>query len=508
MRNRLLTYLLGIVAFLSLNGCVGALFPKDSEDGTGSGNIIINISSKPEVKAPLAAPDDDVINHLIVWLVKDGKVIQKSVLTPGAQTASVEFNGVQRGRHDIYIVANRSGLASSYEVESTGISGITSQALDEIADKSSPSYTEDNGVPAALKTYVDVAPGDNVVSAELIRSVGRLTIEFRNLIEEAAADWNYDMYIGDIFLSKRNQKNGYLFPGDVEISRPGDFDNLDFTPLGPLAKIPYNTRAVVFDQYLYETSVSADPLKMAFAAGIYRSNTPEGDIKYVETTVETIDYSFGGNTYEISTGTANKYLIHSSTNQNLYLGANGDGTDLIVKEFDSDGNIKADPNIKNFLWTFEDGYKIRSVAFPAKYVTLSNSDAGLGGSGTNLGNNTSTGANRNRRFRTSNTNYLSVNSSNVVGRSNSAYGWFLRKVTEEPIEETIKTFVGADETTNPDHFYTIQYINKYGEPVPLTHINRNEHVTLTVNVYYHTENGSFTFELENWADKDSNTTFD
>lgn len=506
MRNRLLTYLLGIVALLSLNGCVGGLFPKDNEDVNGCGNIIINISSKPEVKAPLAAPADDVINHLIVWLVKDGTVIQKSVLTPGTQTASVVFDGIQRGRHDIYIVANRSGLASSYEVSATGISGITSQALDEIDDKASPSYDVANGVPAALKTYVDVAPGDNVVSAELIRSVGRLTIEFRNLIEEAAADWNYDMYIGEIFLSKRNQKNGYLFPGDVEISRPGNFDNLDFTPLGSLAKIPYNTRAVVFDQYLYETSVSADPLEMAFAAGIYKSNTPAGDIEYEETTVPVDIYNFGGQTTNITTG-SQQYLIRSAQNSKLYLGVNDAGNGLVAEEFDNDEELKSDPDINNFLWTFESGYRIKSVK-TGKYVTLTSSAAGLGDSGTNLGENTSSG----RRFRISaggynNYRYLAASSNSIIS-SSSSYSWYVRTVSLTTSTKTIKTFVGADETTNPDHFYAIQYINKYGEPVPLTHINRNEHVTLTVNVYYHTENGSFTFELEDWTEKDSNTTFD
>ena len=504
MRNRLLTYLLGIVALLSFNGCVGGLFPKDNEDVNGSGNIIINISSKPEVKAPLAPPADDVINHLIVWLVKDGTVIKKSVLTPGTQTASVVFDGVQRGRHDIYIVANRSGLASSYEVDATGISGITSQTLDEIADKASPSYDVANGVPAALKTYVDVAPGDNVVSAELIRSVGRLTVEFRNLIEEAAADWNYDMYIGDIFLSKRNQKNGYLFPGDVEISRPGNFDNLDFTPLSSLAKIPYNTRAVVFDQYLYETSVSADPLKMAFAAGIYKSNTPAGNIKYEETTVPVTTYTFGTETTSISTG-SQQYLIRSAQNSKLYLGVNDAGNGLVAEEFDNYEELKSDSDINNFLWTFESGYRIKSVK-TGKYVTLTSSAAGLGDTGTDLGTNTSSG----RRFRIgsySNYRYLAASSNSIIS-STSSYSWYVITVNSTTSTKTIKTFVGADEITNPDHFYAIQYINKYGEPVPLTHINRNEHVTLTVNVYYHTENGSFTFVLEDWTDKDSNTTFD
>lgn len=511
MRRNIIIYISGLLLLLSAGSCVSGLFPKGSEEGDGTGNIVINISNHIETKAPLAAPEDDKINHLVVWLAKDGTVIRKEVLTPGAQSTTVVFPGIQRGPYDIYIVANRSDLADSYDSGASGIAALTNQTLDVISDRSAPSYVVAAGVPAALKTSVDVAPGDNIVSAELIRAVGRLTIEFRNLIEEAAADWNYDMYIGDIFLSKRNQKNGYLFPGDVEISRPGDFVNLDFTPLGSLAKIPYNTKAVVFDQYLYETSVSADPLMMAFAAGIYKSNTPEGNIKYEETTVPVTTYTFGTQTTSISTG-SQQYLIRSETNEKLYLGVNDEGNGLVAEEFDGDGNIKADPNIENFLWTFEEGYKIRSVAFPAKYVTLRSDGAGLGDSGTDLGENTDSGALYFSITTTSGwwtrTYYLAVNSNNSITHSTSMYRWMVRTFKSEVINKPTKTFVGADEKTNPDHFYAIQYINKYGEPVPLTHINRNEHVTLTVNVYYHTENGSFEFRLLDWENKDNSTTFD
>lgn len=507
MRRNIIIYISGLLLVLSAGSCVSGLFPKSYEEGDGTGNIVINISNSPDTKTPLTAPEDDKINHLVVWLAKDGTVIRKQVLTPGAQSTTVVFPGIQRGPYDIYIVANRSDLADSYDSDPSGIAALTNQTLDEISDRSSPSY-DVAGVPAALKTSVYVAPGDNIVSAELIRAVGRLTIEFRNLIEESDPAWDYDLYVGDVHLSKRNQNNGYLFPGDGQISHPGTFTELDFPALSGVTKIPYNTSAVVFDQYLYETAVSLDPLKLAFATGIYKSNTPASNVKYEETTVPVTTYTFGTATTSISTGNQ-QYLIRSATNSQLYLGVNATGNGLIAKEF-SDEVLEADPDINNFLWTFESGYKIRSVK-NNKYVTLSASAAGLGNSGTSLGDNANNTSGRQFRFTTSGwggtTYYLAASSNSIISSTNS-YRWFVRTVNSSSSTKTIKQFKAADKTTNPDHFHDIQYINKYGEPVPLTHINRNEHINLTINVYYHIETGAFEFRLLDWENKDNSTTFD
>lgn len=502
MRRNIIIYISGLLLLLSAGSCVSGLFPKSYEEGDGIGNIVINISNGPDTKAPLTAPEDDKINHLVVWLAKDGTVIRKQVLTPGAQSTTVVFSGIQRGPHDIYIVANRSDLAGSYDSDPSGIAALTNLTLDVISDRSAPSYDVAAGVPAALKTSVYVAPGDNIVSAELIRAVGRLTIEFRNLIEESDPDWDYDLYVGDVHLSKRNQSNGYLFPGDGNISHPGTFTELDFPALSGVIKIPYNTSAVVFDQYLYETAVSLDPLKLAFATGIYKSNTPASNVKYEETTVPVTTYTFGPQTTSISTG-SQQYLIRSATNSQLYLGVNAAGNGLIAKEF-SDEVLKADPDINNFLWTFESGYKIKSVK-NGQYVTLDADVAKLGDTGTSLGTNTSSG----RRFRiySSGYKYLAASSNSIIS-SPSSYSWYVRTVSSTSSTKTIMQFTSADKTTNPDNFHDIQYINKYGEPVPLTHINRNEHINLTINVYYHIETGAFEFRLLDWENKDNSTTFD
>lgn len=507
MRRNIIIYISGLLLLLSAGSCVSGLFPKSYEEGDGTGNIVINISNSPDTKAPLTAPADDIINHLVVWLAKDGTVIRKQVLTPGAESTTVVFPRIQRGPYDIYIVANRSNLADSYDSDPSGIAALTNQTLDEItSDRSAPSYDVATGVPAALKTSVFVAPGDNIVSAELIRAVGRLTIEFRNLIEESDPAWDYDLYVGDVYLSKRNQSNGYLFPGDGQISHPGTFTELDFPALSGVTKIPYNTSAVVFDQYLYETAVSLDTLKLAFATGIYKSNTPASNVKYEETPVPVTTYTFGSTATTSISLDNQQYLIRSATNSLLYLGVNAAGNGLIAKEF-SDEVLIADPDINNFLWTFESGYKIKSVK-NGKYVTLNASAAGLGDSGTSLSYNADNTSGRQFRSRTDVTYYYLAASSNSIISSPNSYGWFVRTVNSSSGTKTIKQFTAADKTTNPDHFHDIQYINKYGEPVPLTHINRNEHINLTINVYYHIETGAFEFRLLDWESKDNSTTFD
>ena len=51
-------------------------------------------------------------------------------------------------------------------------------------------------------------------------------------------------------------------------------------------------------------------------------------------------------------------------------------------------------------------------------------------------------------------------------------------------------------------------MDKYGAHNKLERIDRNEHITVTVNIFYNREMGEFKFEVEGWSGKDSETTFD
>ena len=55
---------------------------------------------------------------------------------------------------------------------------------------------------------------------------------------------------------------------------------------------------------------------------------------------------------------------------------------------------------------------------------------------------------------------------------------------------------------------SLHYIGKYGTPVPLEHIYRNQDVQIVVNVHYNPSSGVLYFETTDWKDEENNTTFD
>ena len=57
---------------------------------------------------------------------------------------------------------------------------------------------------------------------------------------------------------------------------------------------------------------------------------------------------------------------------------------------------------------------------------------------------------------------------------------------------------------------SLNYINKYGIPVPLEQIRRNQDVKIVVNIHYNPNSGVLYFETSDWdvSDNNNETTFD
>ena len=94
-----------------------------------------------------------------------------------------------------------------------------------------------------------------------------------------------------------------------------------------------------------------------------------------------------------------------------------------------------------------------------------------------------------------------------VGRNNTGINaqWYLRLLDESSINEPY--FENALREI-PREARPIHYVDKYGAHNKLERIDRNEHITVTVNIFYNREMGEFKFEVEGWSGKDSETTFD
>lgn len=516
MKRRIFIYvIITLVVMLGSVGCVKESYPGALNDGK-TGSIRIQVATHPETKAPLESPVDKSIQTLSVWLVQGTEIVDRSITKPKSESAIVEFNEVSRGDHTLYIVANYTGLNDAYKVGKTIDAAFLNTSLGPINDKESPSYAATEGIPSSLVTQVSVAPGVNNVTAHLIRAVGRMSITFRNSVN------NYDLYIGDIFLTKRNQNRGYLF-GKGDHSLPSGTVANDFPDLGPMVKIAESSSAKVFDHYLFETSTDVIlPFSLSFAAGLYPEGTPETDVDYTIGNVDYRNVTIGNNTNSIE-GTDKTYLIRSAGSTTKYVGINGNS--LVLGTFENDNLIKSlsSDELKKYLWTFSDtsgDCTIQNVFDQTKYITLNTNTAGLDASGFGLDISTSanfirfsysTGPwyNRTTYYFAANTSYNSlIGTTSTSGNQGTARNWYLREVEVEDFSGLIGRFSGADKDITTENSYTITYIDKYGASVPLQHICRNEYVNIVVNIRYNVELGEFQFEVEPWGSVQNETTFD
>lgn len=494
MKPRLLTYLL-LISFICFWGCLDEL--GTAEDVSETGTLTLNISpdavSKVTSSGVLSDQEDKLIKTLTVWLVQDGTVKDLHTSNPNALSHTVTFTNVLRGDYKLYIVANYDGnLATNYPKGSNTLTGLQNYILGNVSAGTSPTYTTTTGIPSSLEMDISVAPGNNIVSAHLKRAVGRLSIAFRNMTE-------HDLYVGDMSLSAYNPSQGYLFSQNHSL--PGSSQYLTFPSLsGDPVKIGNET--VVFDHYLYETGYPSSPFELAFDAGLYTAGTSP---TYEEKTESKEIIEIGNNIEDLTEGAL--FLIRSKSQNRYYVGV--ENNNLVSTEFDNEDNIIASGKAANYIWKRMNN-SLQNLA-TEDFINITNTSASLSDNQSNLtitdyGDYFTIRANR----------YLAINSSTyslTVANSSSQYcHWYLRDVDISNIYETKKAFTGTESTflarMEKDHTHTMKYLDSYGVAQPLTHICRNEHIKLTVNVSYHQSTGGFDVSVSGWKSKDNETTFD
>lgn len=494
MKPRLLTYLL-LISFICFWGCLDEL--GTAEDVSETGTLTLNISpdavSKVTSSGVLSDQEDKLIKTLTVWLVQDGTVKDLHTSNPNALSHTVTFTNVLRGDYKLYIVANYDGnLATNYPKGSNTLTGLQNYILGNVSAGTSPTYTTTTGIPSSLEMDISVAPGNNLISAHLKRAVGRLSIAFRNMTE-------HDLYVGDMSLSAYNPSQGYLFSQNHSL--PGSSQYLTFPSLsGDPVKIGNET--VVFDHYLYETGYPSSPFELAFDAGLYTAGTSP---TYEEKTESKEIIEIGNNIEDLTEGAL--FLIRSKSQNRYYVGV--ENNNLVSTEFDNEDNIIASGKAANYIWKRMNN-SLQNLA-TEDFINITNTSASLSDNQSNLtitdyGDYFTIRANR----------YLAINSSTyslTVANSSSQYcHWYLRDVDISNIYETKKAFTGVESTflarMEKDHTHTMKYLDSYGVAQPLTHICRNEHIKLTVNVSYHQSTGGFDVSVSGWKSKDNETTFD
>lgn len=471
------------------------------DEAIGDATLVIHIDQDKSTgtKSVLNETDDRTINTLSVWLVDmSGTIKRTSFTSPESASATVEFTNVERGEHKLYIVANYTGLDS----KKTGTidDSFKNTVLSVIASGNSPVFTSSQGIPSSIVQDVAISAGINDIQAHLIRAVARLSITFRNLVPDK------DLYIGNVFLSRRNQSKGYLFYKD-DHSNPDGSENLYFPDLGEseIIPIPAGGTVVGYDTYLYETSLEPSTFKVQFSGGFYPAGSAEPG--YTIANVIT-SYNIGENTN--SYDNSSKYLIRPYNHSTRFLGVDDSGTSLVLKTYDNDEQIKSDGDIERCLWMIDNEGRVRSAKYETKYLLLNSNSVSLGEVNSNTGIGKA-GGGVYFYYRYGST-YFNINSY-ATGVEMGTYGyssiWYLRKVNEvSSVTLPYKKFTAPEVELNFANVYPVNYIDKYGLPQPLQHICRNEHIDLTVNVSHNTATGNFDFKVAGWVIKDNlNTEF-
>lgn len=467
--------------------------------GEGEGNLHISFSTAGTTKAG-TAQEGDIIKTGRLWLIDADDNVMRFYSADNINVASGEatIKNIKRGVYTLCILANCKEL-DSYVTGSKIDDGFKRKLLPTISDGSAPAFTEETGMPCSAVIHQEITVGENYVEAHLQRCVGRISIRVRNNIGDSK------IAIGAVGLSQNNPSTGYLFePRDGSV--PPTVTNLAFKELTGITTIaPYETKKV-YDSYLYEidASTAVNGITFDLLGGIYDAAVTDEAISIAYRT----QYNFGNNLSTLGDVSGNKYLIRSVESSTRYVGYTGSGVG--TREFTEDSELEYFKDTPNYLWEFvgnSGSAKLKNV----KTGSYLDEDLNMTADASNA--QTFTITNNSGKFLFGyrgwlGTYYITYGTDKLsVERNNTGTSaqWYIRLLDESSINEPY--FENAVREI-PREARPIHYVDKYGAHNKLERIDRNEHITVTVNIFYNREMGEFKFEVEGWSEKDSETTFD
>lgn len=457
---------------------------------------------------------DNIIQHGRLFLVdnKDNKGIvvayRKAVVNEngviGHSSVTEVITGIKRGDYKLYVFVNGSKeQAEKFDnaypnPHKLSIDDLLKTKLSDhdLVGGNSPTFTEDEGIPCTFVTNVAITAGNNYVDAHLERCVGRLTIKVLNNIPDRK------LAIRSIGLSADNPTNGYYFPSTSAVTKDA------FPELEGVVEFAPNQNKTIFDHYVYETDVLPEGLTFDLFGAVYGDNATIGtDFRY--------SYDIFGDIVNNADHPKHDglYFLHSAASPNYYIG-DLDGT-LRCREFSDGEKLKHSPDIKKFLWkvtttsTWSNDYYTLQNLGTDNYMTLNETEAGvssINSTSFRLGNYKdgyrfyyrSFWDYYSLKFDSSSATFLSGTLDNY---EDLKCKWILRQATG-------KGSIPGAETEIPRKRRSIKIVDKYGDAQLLQQIKRNEHVTVSINIFYNRELGQFDFKVSSWKEVSNETTFD
>ena len=516
------------IGLLFLTSCLNEL-QGDREETTGPSNIVLNIATKPQTKLG-AASDGDVMSNLHIWLVY-GTTVKGYLCQDDAEckitgsTATAIFENVPRGACTLYLVANlpnNSTLPTSFGVGSTITDDFLKYVLPEVVNHEPPYGASTPGMPLSTSVSLSVGAGTNKVRAELVRTCAKLSITVRNNTT------NNTIILKDLIFTNKNPNVGYLFE-QSDYSIPGT------ASFGPFKSITHSSGETVSDvipqgrertyiqQYMYETATNgAADLGFEIVGGLFPKGTESAQLKTIPAHNELVG---DGPVSSINNLEPNEYYLIKNSMSDYFLYY--DNKQLKAKKIALSSLLEMDDNeLKPYKWKISpDGTRISEIVDGSSINISTTGDISL----TNGGTVKSAGYSTNGGFRFYNgwsiLGYYYYYTLQVANSGEVTTYESYKKVAEEKscyfqlykvtfVEESGVKLVGPDNTLADVYFdktiSSLNYINKYGIPVPLEQIRRNQDVKIVVNIHYNPNSGVLFFETSDWdvSDNNNETTFD
>lgn len=520
-----------LVTLLALFSCAKESGERGSDDqGTGTLHVRFDIPANAGVTkvdgvsgagydgTKKVLTKDNIIRHGRLFLVDKNDVVvayrkaADNANVIGHSSGTEVITEIKRGDYKLYVFVNGSEeQAKIFDDNHKTLVGskLASTALletklskNDLVGGNSPTFADAEGIPCTFVTDVAISAGNNYVDAHLERCVGRLTIKVLNNIPDRK------LAIRSIGLSADNPTNGYYFPP----SGNGSVGKVAFPELTETIVFAPNENKTIFDHYVYETDVLSEGLTFDLLGAVYGDKATIGtDFRYSYDISDNIVNDTGHPQHE------KLYFLRSAASQEYYIG-NLDGT-LGCREFSDDEKLKNSKDIKKFLWkaivSSSSTVAFRNVE-TEKYITLDQTSIGVGTTKTDF---TFERDNLGYSFCRAVHNYLwyydyyyltynpsSHYLSSVEGSSGKNSKWILRQAIGKGSKEDY--FVDSEAEISRKERRQIKIVDTYGDAQPLRQIKRNEHVTVSINIFYNRELGKFDFEVSSWKEIDNTTTFD
>ena len=455
------------------------------------------------------AVDGRFMYRVTAFLLQGNRLVAHKDLTldgePDQATIDFEAN-FTHGAYTLMVVANYSAFEAEDGNVTMHYNGITGFAgtVDEILthntiDNFTNTYADSfmnfqiesmNGVcrrvpqPLTLVKEIELHPGTNVITGELIRTYSRVRIAVENNSDEELS--LYSMNFANVF----TQTKAYLFPGRgypgqkvaINVASTNALTPFTGSEASPMI-IPAKEISVIFDAYILESNKTASSDSYTYSLGLGYDQLSS----YVLGSTTSIKTREG-----ISTG---HYLIYSRGSSRYLTSGSSKVTSATL------GTLQKGMSIaKEYVWSFES----TGQAYKFYIGTANAMEEGQTSYYINDPSSSSSvtlGANRSVNFAAINqSKYLAFQSSGsgryrYLSSSGSSVGGQRNTGTSTQFE----LYPVSIQSTTSDATIPVKTINPAtGQAEDVEQISRNDFINAIVKVSYSKNKGHFTFEVRDW----------